>query len=238
MPQVNSFRLLAAIVACLPMCQSAWAHNLFVLTEPGPGDQVTVNVIFEHAPKPGGGGYNQPLLDRGETWVRAEASEETANLELTEVARKGKKFLQTQVASGGPRAIVHSCPWGIYHGRLDYFHGKYLEIETAEQLQSLGKEPQLPLDLIPSPRADGIVLTVRFQGEPVVNGTVWVWGPDGKSKKKTTDAAGEVAFEDLVPGTYSFATVHILNQPTGKFQGESYRGIMHGTTCTLKWPLR
>jgi hypothetical protein len=215
----------------------AHAHNLFVLLERQSNGPDRIDVIFEHAPYPGKGEHNQPLLDRGKTWVVQPDLKETQELQLQEVTRLGKKFLQTQTDTLAPRAIVHSCQWGVYNGRLDYFHGKYLDVTTSEEAKQLARTPQLPLDVVPTVESDQLTVTVLFEDEPLANTGVWVWAPGGKETKHTTDAAGKLTLRNLAPGTYSISTVHVIQGPTGEFDGQPYKGVMHGTTCNLRWPV-
>lgn len=154
------------------------------------------------------------------------------------MTRLGKKFLQTQTKIKGPRAVVHACKWGVYKGRLDYFYGKYLDVSSVEQLSRLARTPKLPLDISPAIQSGDVTITVSFQKRPLAKTGVWIWTPDGKETKLTTDAAGAVRLSNLLPGTYSFATIHILESPAGEFGGETYKGVMHGTTCSFRWPIK
>jgi hypothetical protein len=97
------------------ICDIADAHNLFVMVEHRSDGPDSIDVIFEHAPYPGKGVYNQPLLDRGETWIQP-LDEKVVPLRVKEVTRLGKKFLQAETTTESPRAVVHSCKWGVYKG--------------------------------------------------------------------------------------------------------------------------
>jgi hypothetical protein len=234
----NRFYFPAALLMATIMGGTAQAHNLYVLVERQTNGPDSIDVIFEHSPFPGKGTYNQPLLDRGKTWIEQPGNQDEVSLNLKEVTRLGKKFLQTETTTKRPRAIVHSCKWGVYKGRLDYFHGKYLDVATADQLDNLARTDKLPLDISPAIQSAQITLTVHFEDKPLPNKTVWIWSPDGKETKRKTDAAGKITLGQPVSGTYSFATIHTLEDPSGEFEGESYQGIMHGTTCSFRWPMK
>ena len=122
------------VMICLAVgmmsCRPASAHNLFVIVTPKAGAADTISVVFEHAPKPGKGGYNKPLLTRGKTWVR-KAGEKKSLLKLKEVENGKNKHLQSATEIRQPRVIVHSVKWGIYRGRLDYFYGKYVDASSS-----------------------------------------------------------------------------------------------------------
>ena len=153
------------------------------------------------------------------------------------MTRLGKKFLQAETTTNRPRAVIHSCKWGVYKGRLDYFYGKYLDVSSVRQFSRLARTPKLPLDISPAIESGDVKVTVFFKDKPLAKAAVWIWTPDGKESKQTTDADGTLSLKSLVPGTYSFATLHILEDPAGEFEGESYRGVMHGTTCSFRWPV-
>ena len=219
-------------------CGTVHAHNLFVLIEPQNDGPDLVDVIFEHFPYPGDGTYNQPHLDRGKTWVQPLGSNEKIELKLAEQTRVGKKFLQTKTDSKRPRAIIHTCEWGVYKGRLDYFHGKYLDVTSKDEAARFARTPELPLDLVPSFDGDILKITVQFKDKPLAKTRVSIWPPGSKETTQTTDEVGVITVSAPKKGTWSFSAVHTLKDPKGEFNGESYKGVMHGTTVSLKLPLK
>ncbi len=225
------------IISFLAVGHSASAHNLFVLMKNSSDENPQFDVIFEHAPRPGDGAYNQPLLERGVTWVEPLGQQESVSLELEEVERNGKKFLRTEMKHEGPFAVLHSCKWGVYHGRLDYFHGKYIHANSMKSLGRLARNPKLPLDIAPTLDSERVKMTVFFEGKPLADTRVWVWSPEKESKKQTTDSTGTITIEPSGSGIYSASTIHILEEPAGEFEGEPYRGVMHGTTCSFRFPI-
>jgi hypothetical protein len=216
----------------------AAAHNLFIHVEKQLDGPDLIDVFFEHAPYPGKGEYNGPILERGQTWVRTPDAEQPIPHQVAEITRRGKVFLQGETRTQSPRAIEHSCKWGIYHGRLDYFYGKYLDVQTAQQVKRLGRASRLPLDLVPQPETDTFRVRVLWRGEPRGDLTVYVWPPGGGEQKLRTDAEGIVTLPDAKPGLYAFATVLTLEDEKGEFDGQAYDGVMHGVTLTMPWPLK
>ncbi len=225
-------------MALISFGRVAHAHNLFVLVQPQSSGPDHINIIFEHAPRPGKGTYNRPILNRGKTMIYQPNSEKGISLNLKEMNVRSKKYLRTESDIQGPRLIVHSCKWGIYKGRLDYFHGKYLDVSTPEEAEGLAKVSELPLDIVPTIEADGLALQVFYQEKPLAKQKIWIWLPSRKETRKKTDASGILRLKNLQPGTWSFATTHTLRNKTGKFNGKAYKGIMHGTTLSIRWPLK
>ena len=232
------FQVLCTCLTVIAISNIADAHNLFVMVEHRSDGPDSIDVIFEHSPYPGEGGYNKPVLDRGNTWIQRLNEEEVVSLRLKEVTRLGKKFLQAETTTESPRSVVHSCKWGVYKGRLDYFYGKYLDASSVKEFSRLARTPKLPLDVSPAIESGDVKITVSFKDKPLAKAAVWVWTPDGRESKLTTDADGTISLKNLVPGVYSFAAVHILEDPAGEFEGESYKGVMHGTTCSFRWPIK
>lgn len=231
-------RSLCVLVIVFVTGNSADAHNLFVLVKHQTDAPDHIEVIFEHSPRPGKGGYYQPLLKRGKTWIKKPSAKKETSLKLNEVTRNGKKLLHAVTETARPRSIIHSCKWGIYNGRLDYFHGKYLDVSTIEEAKRLTNAPTFPLDFVPSFRSDGLKLRVVFKGKAIANRTVWMWSPSGKQMTRKTDSSGIIRLIDPQPGVWSFATTHTQANLTGKFEGNSYNGVMHGTSFSMRWPIK
>lgn len=77
-----------------------------------------------------------------------------------------------------------------------------------------------------------------FNGKPVANKSVSICAPNGKVLKHKTDSAGEFRITSPKAGRYSFTTYHRQKDQTGKEEGKAYKGLMHGSSCTLNWPLK
>jgi hypothetical protein len=93
------------------------------------------------------------------------------------------------------------------------------------------------LDLVPCPSGGTLGVQVLWQGEPRGGVSVHVWPPGGREKKYKANEAGIVELPNSASGTYSFSTVVRFPEERGKFAGQDYRGIMHGVTLTMPWPL-
>jgi hypothetical protein len=66
---------------------------------------------------------------------------------------------------------------------------------------------KLPLDISPAIKSGGVTITVIFENKPLAKTVVWIWAPDGKETKLTTDADGTITLKSLAPGVYSFAAI-------------------------------
>lgn len=225
--------LITLVTTVLLSADIASGHSVFIVVERQIDAPDRIQVIFEHAPYPGKGGYYEPLLERGKTWSEEKSGDESP-IELSAGERLGKELLLGEADASVPRILVHDCEWGIYRGRMNYFSGKFIDTTKNEELEPFSATPELLLDIVPKYDGDSLELSVRFKGEPVPGARMWIWSPGGKSSEKKTDAEGIVRWEKAEPGTYYFATVHFLRDPEGEYQGESYKGLNYGTTCGFR----
>ena len=227
---------LCVFVVGLSVSNTARAHNLFVILETSKGPDV-VNVIFEHSPVPGKGGYYQPLLTRGKTRIRKLQDAKENVLAIKEVRKNKRTHLQTTTESSSPRLISHSCTWGIYKGRLDHFHGHFIDATSAEEVDSLAKLSTFPLQIIPTVTKNGLKLKVAYEGKSLANTKVWMWTPKRKTMVRKTNAAGIIELSAPETGLWSFAATHTLKNQTGKYNDQPYNGVMYGSTCSIRLPI-
>ena len=211
MVRMARIHLLCFVAVAVVACSSAKAHNLFVLLEPNSGGPDRVDVIFEHSPYPGKGTYNQPHLERGRTWVRQLDAEQKAPLELKEATRLGKKFLQTETDTTGPRVVVHSMQVGhLQWPTWTFFHGKYLDASSAEHVKALSRTPRTAARHGPRRgRPGALTVTVLFD-----SAARWPTPRSrsgrqaGRRRSKRRMQTGAIELDNLSPGTYSFGTAH------------------------------
>lgn len=226
-------RILVAFVAVVLLSPTVQGHNLWVTSQ---GDKI--RVVFEHSPTPGQGAYNAEILRNGKTWVRTPGDAKASPISLSEVGQSGTRFLEGSTQTSGARVIEHSCLFGTYRGRLDFFYGKYLDIETAGQLEALGRAPEFPLDILPRLSEMILELKVLWQGELLQSYRFGVVTPTGKEISLQADTEGIVTFKPTEPGIYGFWVIRLDDGVAGEHQGEKYSGTIHGTTLSLPWPLQ
>lgn len=214
------------------------AHNMFVRTEAVEEGPDRVEVIFEHAPRAGKGGYYDPILARGKTFVRTLDDSARHEVRLERVEKDGIEMLRGTTNVGTPRAVEHTCLWGVYHGRLDYFHGKRLDVATMQEADKLGRSEVIPLDLVPLEAGEKLRVQVLWQGEPHQDAAIFAWTPKGKELKTRPDERGVVEIDVQEPGTYAVSAIATFDGERGRFEEKPYDGLMHGTTLALPCPLQ
>lgn len=157
---------------------------------------------------------------------------------LSEVREAGARLLEGSTQTTGARVIEHSCLFGIYRGRLDFFYGKYLDIETSGQLEALGRAPEFLLDIVPRLNQMMLKLNVLWKGESLQSYRFGVVTPAEQEISLQADREGIVTFRPTEPGIYGFWVIRLDDGVAGEYQGEQYSGTMHGSTLSLPWPLQ
>lgn len=223
--------LFYALLAVLPV----QAHNLWLIGDADGKDSGLVHLYFEHHIGPGDGAYNGPIVERGKTWLRRPDKEDQP-VELKEVTEGETKYLAGSTGPvSGSYALDHTSLYGIYAGRLDFFHGRYIKADAKEDIEKLAESPYVPVQLVPSWTDKGLVLQLRYFSTPWAKTPLWIMQPGKKEEKELqTDVKGEVLIGKLEPGIYYFNTRIVEDQPAGAFENQAYKGLMHGSTLTLK----
>jgi hypothetical protein len=217
------------------------AHNLWIVGDADGKGTGQVHIYFEHHLGPGKGGYNGPIVKRGKTWLKKLAGE-AQSIEIKEVTVDEGTYVAGSTGTvSGSYALDHTSLYGLYHGRLDFFHGRYIKADTKEDLEKLAESSDVPVQIIPSWTDKGLVLQIKYFALPWPRTSLWMMlpeekGEDGKMKEKEmqTDGKGEVLIGKLKPGTYYFSTRIVEKDPAGAFENQAYKGLMHGSTLTLK----
>lgn len=223
---------LSILPALLLAAAGLQAHSLWVFAE---GEDI--EVVFEHSTKPGEGAYNKDILAKGETWVRRPGQADRSRVKITEVGPEGARYLVGKSSAGKPRSIEHFCLFGIYQGRLDYFYGKHLDVESAKDLASLARTEDHPIDIAPLAVGNALEIQVLWQGQALADHRIAVIGPDGEETRLRTNPDGVLRYEPPKPGRYGFWSVRVDDDVSGTHEGEPYSGTMHAATTSLVWPL-
>lgn len=129
-----------------------------------------------------------------------------------------------------------TCDYGVIErggkALLLQYYAKKLDA-TPEQLKTLGRTEQLPLDVVPTLEGDQCQLTVLWQGKPAANSEVTIEKKGGKAEKVTADAEGRLSFKTSGAGEYSIRAKHVEADKTGEREGKAYTSASHYSTLTL-----
>jgi len=224
-------RLKRLVFATLLTTTVAGAHGLWVFAS---GDRV--EVVFEHAMTPGDGDYNEDILTKGKTWVRTLDSGKSP-VKLSETGPAGARYFAGTTQVQGPRSVEHYCLFGLYGGRLNYFYGRYLDVDSKAELEALASAKDNPIDVVLSVEGDALNARVMWDGEPLKNHRVWVHDPDGEETSVDIGADGVARFKPSAPGRYGVWGVLINDEIEGVHEGDAYTGTVHSATTSIRWPL-
>lgn len=213
---------------------SSQAHNLWIIGDAeGKGDGA-VHLYFEHWVGPGDGAYNGPIVKWGKTWVRTPGGE-SVPMSMEEVTVKDTKYLVGNSGKmEGAYGIDHTSLYGIYHGQLDFFHGRYIEATDVKTLADLAESPNVPVQIVPVWTEKGLLVRILYFSTPQPGATIWLVKTDGTEESFTANNKGEFLIGKIEPGTHHVVTRIIEKEPAGAFEYEAYKGVMHGSTLTLK----
>lgn len=226
--------LLVIVFLLLFYSKSSLAHNLWILGDANHNGDGAVHLYFEHHVGPGDGAYLGPIEERGKTWLRTPAGQ-AAPITLEAVREKGTKYLAGNTGkTTGPYAIDHTSLYGIYHGRLDFFHGRYIEATDTKSLAALSESPDLPVQIVPVVTEKGLLVRVLYFSTPQPGAGIWILEDDGAEESFTTNHKGELLIGPVDAGTHYISTRIIEKDPAGAFEYQAYKGIMHGSTLILK----
>jgi hypothetical protein len=215
--------------------KNAHAHNLWIVGDANNNGDGAIHLYFEHHVGPGDGAYLGPIEERGKTWLTT-PDKKSVLVDMKAVHTKDTKYLAGNSGNiSGSYAIDHTSLYGIYHGRLDFFHGRHIEAYGAEDLNELAETPHLPVRIVPNWTEKGLLLKVMYFNTPKPRTSVWVLKSDGTEREMTTNNKGELLIGPIIPEKYHYCTRIIENDPAGAFEYQAFKGIMHGTSLTIKF---
>ena len=230
--------LTAVIFLLVVFISPSYAHNLWIVGDADNKGVGTVHLYFEHHVGPGDGSYLGPIEKNGKTWVRRpDGKPELITLKMVTQGETKHLAGSSGDVKSGPYAIDHTNLYGIYHGRLDFFHGRYIEVKDRKSLEALAESPHLAVQIVPELKDDGLLLKVMYFSVPQPKAKMAVIGPDGVEQKFTANNKGELFVKTDKPGRYHISALVFENQAAGAFERQPFKGIMHGTTLSIKMPI-
>jgi hypothetical protein len=230
--------LAAATLLILVFTAPSYAHNLWIVGNADNKGAGMVYLFFSHSVGPSDGSYLGPIEKNGKTLVRRPDSKPVP-IDLKMVTEGKTKYLAGNSGDikSAPYAIDHTNLYGIYHGRLDFFHGRYIEATDKKSLEALAESPDLAVQIVPELQDDGLLLTVLYFSVPQPKIKMGVIGPDGVEQKYTANNKGELFIKTDKPGRYHIWALVFENQAAGAYERQPFKGIMHGTTLSIKMPI-
>ncbi len=219
-----------------PCITSLYAHNLWIIGDANNNGDGTIHLYFAHQVGPSNGEYLGPIVERGKTWYQAMHAD-PVRIELNEITENGLKYLKGNTGETKPSfSIDHNSLYGIYHGRLDFFYGRYIQVNKVEDFSAFAESPHLPFQIVPVWTEKGLLLRVMFFSNPYPRAEVYLLSPDGSEEKFKTNQRGEVLIPVKKTGNYHFSAFVYEHDAAGVFEYEAFKGIMYGSTLTINLP--
>ncbi len=230
--------LLALTINFSCLLSQALGHYLWVAVDAQSG---TAGIYFEEGPAPGDGGYLDPFIQRGKTWIRSVDEKEPTALKTVEMKRSGKRWLSARLPRPAPRSVDSYGKWGVYrYGQTDvllYYYARHLDVRSPEELRKLERAKHLELDIVASASKGAIELLVLWKGKPAPGRSVSLRGPKGLRKNLRTGEDGRTRFKPATEGRYTARTNVEEKDRAGTFDGKEYQMVRHHATLTLDLPL-
>lgn len=230
------------LVVLLPalMVNTAAAHYLW-LSENSGNEGRTANVYFEEGPRPGDGGYLDPIAKSGKLWVRTAAAPKPEEVKLTEVTSPGKRWLSAGLTAERPYAMESSAKYGVYkYGQTDvllYYNARYVDVASADELKAVSRAEQLRLDLAPTLDGDKLTVQAFFEGKPVGGRQLFIRGPEGFKQTLKLDEQGRATIEWKTPGQYFMRTYVDEADKAGVDGGKEYQLTRTHVSLTVDLPI-
>lgn len=225
--------LASACVALVLLATAAQAHFVWVYTAADSTGKLVPHISFGE----GAGPSEVDLLDnvkQTKAWLQ-KAGQKPQSLTLTKQAGEELGSWVADVDAQGA-VVFATCDYGVIErggkALLLQYYAKKLDA-TPEQLKTLGRTEQLPLDVVPTLEGDQCQLTVLWQGKPAANSEVTIEKKGGKAEKVTADAEGRLSFKTSGAGEYSIRAKHVEADKTGEREGKAYTSASHYSTLTL-----
>jgi len=210
------------------------AHNLWIVGDAEKNGNGAVHLYFEHHVGPGDGSFVGPILKHGKTWLNT-LNSDPRNVELKEIIEGDLKYLGgTTGKIEPPFSLDHKSLYGIYHGRMDFFYGRYIQVSQIEELAGLAESPHLPFQIVPVWNKNKLSLRIMFFSNPYPRAKIYLLASDGTEKEFIADNKGEISIPGKPAEVYHFASYAFENDAAGVFEYDAFKGIMYGSTLILK----
>lgn len=226
-------RLFSTLLITAVALQAATAHAHFIFLKVVPAAAgPTAEVYFGEGPE-----ADDPDLIGNiahvKLWERAAAG----GLKLLTVT-KGEDRLTAPLTAAKTIQVVGACEYGVIARGTPFLLRYYAKALSGDPTEAGALPPssELPLEVMSQFTADGVTVTVLYQGKPVPKAALTTVDKQGKTTKVEANEQGQLTWKLSEPGTYAVFAKHVV--PTaGEFKGEKYSEIRAYSTLTFPFPL-
>jgi uncharacterized GH25 family protein len=148
-----------------------------------------------------------------------------------------------RIGLGAPLADEPACvleaseQYGVYGTALLTYWAKHVRANSVEQFNAAGASNELKLDIVPQLEGDSLVLSVLWDGKPLVGAEVSLAVGAGEAVEKTTDDAGRVQLKLEGHGLVGVLTNRQERDAAGKLDEKPYDRRLDYSSLTFTWPM-
>jgi hypothetical protein len=228
---------LAVVTAVAAVASQASAHFLWLKGDTADGKPQAVLIFGESAADEA---YHLPkALEDIKIFCRT-ADGKRAQLETELVENDDRVGLVAAAPNGAlPEVFEASREYGIYGDMLLTYYAKHIHAKSNDQLAAAGPSPELKLDIVPKATADGLELTLLWEGKPKADADVNV-KVDGENEevdaeKFKTDADGKVTLKPAGAGLVAVLANFNDTTKKGELNGKKYAQAAQYASLTFPW---
>jgi uncharacterized GH25 family protein len=229
---IRAWSASAALAAACLLASSAWAHFVWVETEPA-GEQLLIRSGFG---EPGGpGAWDGPLAEKIKNtkyWTRSASGVKPVELPLD------AQHEEYRAAVSGPRpsAVLGQCDYGvIQRGDKPAFWLRYSAknlVGSPSVWQDDKPSSEVRAEVCAKLTKGEVLLTVYHLGKPAPKATIKATLPDTDTVELVTDDQGQARWKLAGPGRYGLYVSHTIEQ-SGEKAGKAYASQKDYATLTF-----
>ncbi len=233
----RSHVLIAVFSICIAIASQASAHFLWLKSD-APNDKPQAVLIFGESAADEAYHLPESLADI-EIFCRTPSGERT-ELKTEKVDNDDRVGLVAPLPNAEfPEVLEATRVYGIYGDMLLTYYAKHIRAKSNDQLSATGPSTDLQLDIVPKATADGLELTVLWDGKPKadVDVSVKVDGEneDAESQQHKTDADGKVTLHPNGSGLVAVLANFYDTTQSGELKGKKYAQAAQYASLTFPW---
>jgi hypothetical protein len=236
---ISRRRLLVSFtaLALAALAGRASAHFLWLKTD---GQFPRTQAVLFFGESASDEAYHLPeALADTKIWCRTSAGErielKTQYVETDERIGLVAPLADVQLPKGRPIVLETAREYGVYQTFLLTYHAKHIDARSNKALAQAGRSEALKLDIVPKSKAEGLELTVLWNGQPRPETDVAVAVGDGEPQELKTDADGKVTVRPEGKGLIAVIANFYDKTHSGERDGQKYTSVAHYATLTFPW---
>ncbi len=225
------------IVTALAFAGRANAHFLWLKTDSADGQPQAVLIFGESSADEA---YHLPeSLADTKIWCRT-LSGKRIELESEYVETDDRVGLvaavdKSKLPVGEPCVLETVREYGVYGDFLLTYYAKHVHADSNDAIGTAGASKELRLDIVPRATADGLQVTMLWDGKPRGDVSVSFAVGEGEPTKTRTNDAGNATYQPKKSGLVAVLANCTEADKKGSLNGKEYSSAMHYSSLTVPW---